>query len=124
MEGPNWSPDGRYILAWARDTEHLWLFERQSQKWAELTKQAAKNPNWSHSGQYVYFEAPSENGSSFMRVHVPNKKIEHIMDFRDIRRPMIGVTSNSWSGLASDDSPLLQRDVGTKEIYRFEWRLP
>ncbi|MGA9392270.1 MAG: protein kinase [Candidatus Sulfotelmatobacter sp.] len=124
MELPNWSPDGHYILALAGETKHLWLFELQSQKWGELTKQVARNPHWSHSGQYVYFEAPSENGSSFMQVQVAKRTIEHIMDFRGIRRPMIGLTSASWSGLAPDDSPLLQRDVGMQEIYRFEWRLP
>ena len=125
MQEPSWSPDGRYLLARSNKTERPWLLDVQLRKWSELAGTQAMNLNWSHTGEYIYLETPPGNGSSsFMRVHVSDRRLEHVMDFGDIRRPMVGFGSNFWSGLAPDDSPLLQRDTGTQEIYRFEWRLP
>jgi len=124
MEEPSCSPDGRYLLARFKKTGRPWLFDVQSRKWSELATTQAMNSHWSHTGRYVYLEtAPGNGPSSLLRVEVADRKLEHVMDFGDIRRPMVGMTSNFWSGLAPDDSPLLQRDTGTQEIYRFEWLL-
>ena len=125
LAGPLWSPNGRYVLAVSKKTELPWLFEVKSRQWSELVSlQSAKNLNWSHDGNYVYFEASSDKGSRLMRMRMVDRNVERVVEFGEIRRPMVGMSSNFWSGLAADNSPLLQRDSGTQEIYRFQWQLP
>ena len=56
-----------------------------------------------------------------MRMRMGDRKIEEAMDFRNIRRPLAGLSA-AWTGLAEHSSPLMQRDTGTQEIYALEWR--
>jgi hypothetical protein len=34
------------------------------------------------------------------------------------------VQNGRWMGLAADDSPLVMRDRGTRELYAFDWEAP
>ena len=56
-----------------------------------------------------------------MRMRMADRKIEQVVDFRNIRRPLAKLSA-AWTGLAEDNSPLMQRDTGTQEIYALEWR--
>jgi eukaryotic-like serine/threonine-protein kinase len=125
MEEPIWSPDGRYLLSRFKQNLHPWLLDLKRQKWSELATIQMMNSHWSHTGEYIYIETPPGNEpSSFIRIQVSNRTVQKLMDFGEIRRPMLSGGSNFWSGLTPDDTPILQRDTGTQEIYRIEWRLP
>ena len=52
---PRWSPDGRYIAAMPFDSHSLMLFDFATQKWEEIAKVNMGFPNWSRSGDYIYF---------------------------------------------------------------------
>ena len=100
------------------DSRSLMLFDFQTQKWEEIAKITLGFPNWSKSGEYVYF-LHEENQPSVMRVRIRDRKMERVADLKNFRQA--GYWS-VWLGLAPDDSPLLLRDTGTQEIYALDWQ--
>jgi eukaryotic-like serine/threonine-protein kinase len=119
---PRPSPDGRFIAAVTADSGELKLFDLASQKWLELAKLIVSWPSWSRDGKYIYFGNYVGNDSAIFRVRVSDHKIELVVALKDLR-PAFGIFGN-WSGLAPDDSPLVLRDIGTEEVYTFDWRAP
>jgi Tol biopolymer transport system component len=117
---PRWSPDGRYIAATSNGW-NLMLFDFKTQKWAELAEITFAYPNWSRDGNYIYFHSFGSD-TALYRVRVSDHKLEKIVSLKGIRLT-IG-TFGTWCGLATDDSPLVLRDVGTQEIYAFDLQLP
>lgn len=47
---------------------------------------------------------------------------EVIADVGDI--PLLKVSVVAWTGLAHDDSPLVIRDRGTRDLYALDWEAP
>jgi hypothetical protein len=97
----------------------------KTQQWSKVAEaEMLTNVRWSRRGDFAYFEATSEeSGAVLMRMRIADRKVEQVMDFRDIRRPLVQLSA-AWTGLTDDDSPLVQRDVGTQEVYDLEWRVP
>jgi Tol biopolymer transport system component len=111
---PRWSPDGNYICALAADSRKLLLFDFTTQKWVEeLANTFVGYPSWSRNGKYIYFES-----LALSRVRISDRKLERIVSLKDLK---LTGNAGSWSGLAPDDSPLVVRNVGTREIYALDW---
>jgi eukaryotic-like serine/threonine-protein kinase len=117
---PRWSPDGRYLVALPFASHSLMLFDFATQKWEGVTNLSLGFPNWSKNGDYVYF-LHGEDQPSIMRIHIQDRRLERVADLKNFRQT--GYWS-FWLGLAPDDSPLLLRDIGTKEIYALDWQAP
>ncbi len=117
---PRWSPDGRYLIGLPFASHSLELFDFATQKWEEISKLSLGFPNWSSNSDYVYF-LHAENDPSVMRIRIRDRKVERIADLKNFRQTGY---FNFWLGLAPDDSPLLLRDIGTKEIYALDWQAP
>jgi Tol biopolymer transport system component/DNA-binding winged helix-turn-helix (wHTH) protein len=119
---PHWSPDGRFVLAMSRDSQKLMLFDFSTQKWAELLSSPAAYPNWSRDGRYIYFSNPYVAEPVVYRVRISDRKLELVTS---VSRQRLGWTIvGKWTGLASDDSPLVLRDTGSEEIYALDWEAP
>ena len=118
LYAPRWSPNGRHIAAMTFDSRSLMLFDFQTQRWEEIAEITLGFPNWSKSGEYVYF-LHEENQPSVMRVRIRDRKLERVADLKNFRQA--GYWS-VWLGMAPDDSPLLLRDTGTQEIYALDWQ--
>jgi hypothetical protein len=106
------------IVAMTFDSRSLMLFDFETQKWEEIAKITLGFPNWSKSGEYVYF-LHEENQPSVMRVRIRDRKLERVADLKNFRQAGFW---NTWLGMAPDDSPLLLRDTGTQEIYALDWQ--
>ncbi|HXN53299.1 MAG TPA: protein kinase [Candidatus Acidoferrum sp.] len=120
LYSPRWSPDGRYVVAMPFDSRSLMLFDFAAQRWDEIAKITAGFPNWSKTGEYVYF-LHEQSQPSVMRVRIRDRKLEQVADLKNFRQT--GYFS-VWLGLAPDDSPVLLRDTGTQEIYALDWQAP
>jgi len=116
---PRWSPDGRYLSAMPFTSRSLMLFDFASQKWEEIAKITSSFPNWSKSGEYVYFLR--QDDESLTRIRVRDRKIERVAALNTFK--LTGYYS-AWLGLSPDDKPLLLRDVGTQEVYALDWEAP
>jgi serine/threonine protein kinase/Tol biopolymer transport system component/DNA-binding winged helix-turn-helix (wHTH) protein len=116
---PRWSPDGRYVLAMPYSSG-LMLFDFAAQRWEEIANVTVNFPNWSKTGDYVYFLQGGDQ-PSVMRLRIRDRKLERVADLKNFRQTGYYGT---WLGLAPDDSPLLLRDTGTQEIYALDWEAP
>jgi eukaryotic-like serine/threonine-protein kinase len=119
LYSPRWSPDGRYVAALRAGPETLMLFDFSTQKWVQLEQIAVGFPSWSRDSKYIYFDSQGED-HAFYRVRISDHKLERLVSLKNLR--LTG--SLGWTGLAQDDSPLVLRDVGTQEIYAFDWNAP
>ena len=107
-----WSPDGRYIAALTEDSRNLMLFDFRTTRWVKL----ATLPNipdlvWSRHEEAVYFNGNVTAGDrALFRMKVPNGQLERLASLR-------GRAEGDWLGLTPDDSPLITRSIGAREIY-------
>ena len=121
---PRWSPDGRFISAFTADQQKIMLFEVASRKWSELASgQNFQYPNWSHDGRYLYVEDTTDNGPKLFRISIANHKSQVLVDLRNIPRPYLPFGAQ-WSGLTPDDSLLVMRETGTRDVYSLDLQLP
>jgi hypothetical protein len=97
------------------------LFDFEKRTWQVIDNPAAY-PNWSGDGQYVHFINPYVAKPALYRWHVSGGTIERIVsvDPTQLGWAMVG----KWTGLASDDSPVVMRDTGIQEIFGLNWELP
>jgi Tol biopolymer transport system component/DNA-binding winged helix-turn-helix (wHTH) protein len=117
---PRWSPDGRYIAALATDSQSLLVFDRANQKWTELARAGIGCPNWSHDGDYLYFDSIFTEDPAFFRVRISDRRLERLASLKEIHR--LWGPNGEWSGLGPDDSLLITRDIGSPEIYALDWQ--
>jgi hypothetical protein len=92
------------------------LFDFVTHRWRELEEGTNTWPQFSHDSKYVYFE---KFPKAIYRASVSDGKVEKVVDFGDIRSPLVPYWG-PWFGLSADDSPIIMRDLGTQEIYAFE----
>jgi eukaryotic-like serine/threonine-protein kinase len=124
LYAPRRSPDGKYLSAFNADSRKLLLFEPATARWSDLASgNNLQYPNWSRDSRYIYFEDTREDGPAMYRVATSGGKIEEVVSFKDIPRPLVAA-GGKWSGLGPDDSPLVMRDVSSREIYAFEMQWP
>ena len=116
---PRWSPDGRYIAALPSDEHELLLFDLKTQKWQELAKGEIAYPRWSRDGEYIYFVSFLPNDPALLRVRIRNRKLEQLASLKDFR-----LIPTGGMGLTPDSSPLLTRDMSTREIYALDLQAP
>jgi len=125
MLGPRWSPDGRYISFFSADTKKERLLEVSTGKWSDLaTANVLIYPNWSPDSKYAYFEDIGPDGPEIDRVSVATRKKERVVVLKGIARVAAPDSNAPWNGVAPDGSPLIMRDVGSRELYSLELQLP
>jgi len=111
---------GATFLALSADSSTLLLFNLHSRVWTELAKASFGNPTWSSDSEYIYIDTLDQE-AAFFRVRIRDRKLERIVNLKDV--PRAG-TFGPWTGLAPDNSPLVQRDASFDEIYALDWEAP
>jgi len=121
---PRWSPDGRYISAFTADQQKIVLYTVATGKWSDLaTGVNLQYPNWPGDGKWIYYETTGDKGAELFRVEIATRRSQSLVNLKDI--PRVNLPFGSlWSGLALDGSPLIMRDVSSREIYSLELQLP
>jgi Tol biopolymer transport system component len=115
---PQWSPDGRYIVALSSRTRSLRVFDLRSQHWSEL--RATSNiscPVVSSDGQYVYYmqsAGPTPRTYEIYRIRVIGGEPQLIADLKPW--PLDGLWGPSMT-LDPSDTPIVTRDAGTSDVY-------
>ena len=120
LYSPRCSPDGRYIAAMPVEQDKLRIYDFITKKWSQRTVSNPLFPSWSRNGRYIYFNSALASEPAFARVRISDGKVEKVSDLKNVR-PASSIFG-AWSGLAPDDSPLLLRDTGTKEIFALDWQ--
>ena len=121
MFSPRWSPNGRFLIALANDSQKLMLFDFTAMKWSVLANHAIGYPSWSRNSQYVFFDDTSfTEDPAFYRVGIADRSLQRIASLKDTQQVVLEFPFGSWTGLTPDDVPLLQRDISTQEIYALD----
>jgi serine/threonine protein kinase len=120
LYSPDPSPDGRYIAALRAGSEVMSVFDIGVRKWVELATARVGFHNWSHDSRYIYFD--TWEGDALCRLRVYDRKLERLASLKGIRRTSVSI--GPWSGLSTDDSPLVLRDIGNQEIFALHWEAP
>jgi Tol biopolymer transport system component len=121
---PRWSPDGRYLSALTTNQDKLMLLQLDTGQWSEVaTGQDIEYPNWSRDSHSLFFESTLNEARVLLRVGLSTHRTEEVLSLAGIRRVSVpfGV---QWTGLAADNSALIMRDVGIREIYALRLDLP
>jgi Tol biopolymer transport system component len=121
---PRWSPNGRYVVALTLDSLKFMLFDFTTQRWTELAqaKRFVAYPNWSRNGDYIYFDGNLANEWSYFRIQISDRKLERILSLKAFHAA--AGAFGTWTGIATDDSPLFVRDASIQEIYALDWDAP
>jgi Tol biopolymer transport system component/DNA-binding winged helix-turn-helix (wHTH) protein len=119
---PRWSPDGRFIVALASSSQKLMLYDRSTQKWAEVASVRAGYPAWTRNGRSIYFLGTSQGERAIWRFQMDDHKLEQVVSLKDFRQPP--ATFGGWIGLDPEDTPLALRDLTSQEIYALELQAP
>jgi Tol biopolymer transport system component len=122
---PRWSPDGQYLAALTMDSIKLRIFDFKTQKWSDWVSETGGFgfPNWSHDGNYLYYDNTFTEHPTFRRVRVGETRSQLLVDLKDLHR-FNTFPAGAWSGVAPDGSALFVRDLTTDEIYALELELP
>jgi hypothetical protein len=81
-------------------------------------------PNWSPDGKYAYFEDMGSDGPEIDRVSIATRRKERVVVLKSISRVNMADAPSPWNGVAPDSSPLIMRDVGSRELYSLELQFP
>lgn len=122
---PRWSPDGRFLAAIpGSDQTKLMLYDFQTQKWSDWTKDVGQIGfiSWSKDGKFIYFDRFLTGKPFWGRVKLGQNQFEPVVDLKGIHR-FLGPWAE-WNGITPDSSPLIVRDISTHEIYALDVQWP
>ena len=121
---PEWSPDGRFVVAVTRDRQTLMLCDLQSNQWSELAKgRAIGRGVWSHDSQYVYAQDVLDgSGQYIFRVGIRDHKVESIAGSAQI--PRADISDYHLVGVTPDGAPLVTLLHGGSDIYALDVDFP
>jgi len=121
---PEWSPDGRYVVAVTKDGRILMLCDLSSHEWSELARGTAIGRSvWSSDSQYIYSQDVLEGGGQrIFRVRIGDRKLESIADSEQI--PRADISEYHLIGLTPDGSPLVTLIHGGSDIYALDVDFP
>lgn len=125
FEGPQWSPDGRYLAAADRKDDKLMLFDFSRKQWSALADGLPYGwgIRWSADSKYVYYQHHHAGEEQpIFRVNVADRKVEPITSSRDFLRA--DVLSYTLTGLTPDNSPLASLVLRTSDVYALELEIP
>jgi len=126
LQGPRWSPNGRFIAAISYDGSKLLLFDTQSQQWRQLTATEGQVGylSWTADSSSIYFDTLGNSNPGFYKLRVSDAKLDRIVDLNQIRTYTVQFGPGSWTGLAPGEVPLFVRDLSSQEIYALDVQFP
>ena len=111
LYSPRWSPDGRYLAAFSRDSNRIHLFDFEKQVWTTwFTSEHGHVEwnSWSKDSRALYFATDKAGNEIYWRIGVGNQTPKKIADLPNEQFAPI---------LAPDGGVVYMRDLTTYEIY-------
>lgn len=118
--GPEWSPDGRYIVALGQ--EGLRLFDVESrQSEALLSGVPVSAYFWSPDSQWLYFVEDFRLGPerAMGRINIADREIKRVAGLGRLRATF-GI-AGFWFGITPDGEPMFLRDLSIHHLYALDW---
>jgi hypothetical protein len=81
----------RHLAAMPFDSSKVMLFDFTAQRWEEIARVSVSFPNWSRTGECLYF-LHEQDDPSVMRLRIRDRKIERVADLKNFRQTALSVT--------------------------------
>jgi hypothetical protein len=98
------------------------LFDPASQTWSQEWQGSFDYYDVSHDGKYIYFDTKWESDPAIFRLRIADRKLEKIASLAGVRRT-VGL-AGTWFALATNDTPMLLRNLNTEQVYQLDLQLP
>jgi serine/threonine protein kinase len=113
-----WSPDGKYLVAMAREPLRMMIYTAATKQWRELRRFDAPwgYYAWTADSRYIYFDQ-TETKPGMYRLSVPSGAWERISDI-----PSMGSVSDAFVSVTLDGQPAVMNHTGVAQVYSLVWK--
>jgi len=120
---PHWSPDGRFLEAYADNGRAVDLFEFSTGRWERVLRgEGLGFPVWSHDSRYLFFQRTVEENEPIYRLEMRSRTVERVADCHT--GLIDGAARCTLMGLSPDDAPLVEVNRGSRDLFRADLSLP
>ncbi|MGC2619894.1 MAG: protein kinase [Acidobacteriaceae bacterium] len=113
-----WSPDGKSLVAMARNPLRMMIYTTASGKWRELRRFDAPwgYYAWAPDSRSIYFDQ-TETLPGLYRLSVPSGAWQRIGDI-----PGMGSVSDAFVSVTADGQPAVMNHTGVAQVYSLAWK--
>ena len=113
-----WSPDGKYLVAIAREPLRMMIYAAATKQWRELRRFDAPwgYYAWTRDSRYIYFDQTATLPGLY-RLSVPSGAWERISDV-----PSLGSVPDAFVSVTVDGQPAVMNHTGVAQVYSLEWK--
>jgi serine/threonine protein kinase/Tol biopolymer transport system component len=115
---PAWSPDGKYLLAMAREPLRMVLYSAATKHWRTLMH--FTDPDgfyaWSPDSRSVCF-SQTQSGAGLYRVSVPDGARQRVSDIPDT-----APANEAFVSVTADGQPAIMAPAGAQQVYSLHWK--
>jgi Tol biopolymer transport system component len=119
LSAPSWSPDGKYLLAFAKAPSRMMVYSARTKAWTELRKGGSPPLYkwvWSKDGQSIYVR-PEESLNAIYRLSVPSGKWEKVSGLEGLRTR----EGEGYPSLTADGRIATMSHTAVAQIYSLQW---
>jgi Tol biopolymer transport system component len=109
-----------HLLAWAWQGKEFSVRWQGRPDWKEVDLHRVAFPNWTRDGEAII--GLNLTGPRVERLDLKARQWTTVVDLA--QTPLVPSDGVAWMGLAADDSPVVVRDRGTRDLYAFDWEAP
>lgn len=113
-----WSPDGKYLVAMAREPLRMMIYTAATRQWRELRRFDAPwgYYAWTSDSRYIYFDQ-TETLPGMYRLSVPSGVWERVSDI-----PYMGSVTDAFVSVTVDGQPAVMNHTGVAQAYSLKWK--
>jgi hypothetical protein len=119
LTNPKCSRQG-HLMAWEPPTGRFHVLWRGRKGWEYVGTPSPAYANWTRDGKAII--GLNMATQTVDRFDIATRRWTTLVDLSDT--PLVAEWGGPWVGLAADDSPLVLRDRGTRDLYAFDWEAP
>ena len=113
-----WSPDGRYLVAMAREPLRVMIYSAATRQWRELRRLDAPwgYYAWAPDSRSIFMNQ-TETNAGLYRLSVPDGAYKRIAD-----TPDVGPYNDAFLSVTADGQPAIMSHSGAAQVYSLRWK--
>jgi Tol biopolymer transport system component len=113
-----WSPDGKYLLATAREPLRMVIYSVATKQWRTLMQ--FDDPEgfyaWSPDSRAIYF-SQTQTHAGMYRLSVPDGVPKRVSDIPDTT-----ISNQAFVSVTADGPPAIMSYAGAEQVYSLQWK--
>jgi Tol biopolymer transport system component len=109
------------VLAWQETPKPTYRILRHGRtEWEDVDSHSLAYPNWTRDGEAII--GLKLEGQRVERFDLKTPQWTTVVNLAET--PLVMSDYGSWMGLSADDSPVIMRERGTRDLYALDWETP